>query len=287
MRMTLAVEIAGKSRRLGRKVRAGALLSMLFLFALPVFGILAFFGWNMLLLNQQKGSQEITADAAALAGGQSMVSDEALTGTHIPDLENMALLNAQQYDTYNPLWPGAGPANHLNIVAGDLAFTTVNAPIGSNTLTLINTMTLTGRRTTAHGNPVPILGGCLFASPTADITAISKVQLDHFVAGLRPVYDKTIPLSPLAILANTWVSQVETGLPLGNLTIQVGSPSTSYLQLGTTDESDFEFQLSASGGVTTANLASLGGQFLIDPVNGLNVPVLGGVTATDLKASLE
>jgi hypothetical protein len=277
----------GRRSRVGRNVRAGATLSMLLLIALPVLLILAFFGFNVMLLNQQKTAQEITSDACALAGGQSMVSDEALTGTHIADLENMALLVAQNYDTYNPLWPGTGPAEHLNIVAGDLAFTTTSVAIGPDTLTLIDTMTLTGRRTKAHGNPVPILGAGLFASPTVDITTVSKVILDRQVAGLRPVYDKTIVLAPIAILASTWKAQVETGVPLGNLTIQIGSADTSYLEIGTSDESDFEFQLSAAGGVSTANLAGLGGQFYIDYFAGLNVPVLDGVTATDLKPALE
>jgi hypothetical protein len=285
--MRRARHIAEPRSRSGRKVRAGATLSMLLLFALPVFGILAFFGFNVMLLNQQKTAQEITTDACALAGSQSMVSDEALLGTKITDLETMALLVAQNYDTYNPLWPGTGPAEHLNIVASDLAFTTTSVPIGSSSLTLIDTMTLTGRRTTAHGNPVPILGGGLFASPTVDISTVSKVILDRQVAGLRPVYDKTIVLSPIAILSSTWVSQVETGVPLGNLTIKVGSADTSFLQIGTADESDFAFQLSASGGVNSGSLAGLGGQFFIDFFSGLDVPILGGINPTDLKPALE
>ena len=260
---------------------------MLLLIVLPVFGILAFFGFNVLLLNQQKTAQEITSDACALAGGQSMVSDEALLGTKIADLETMALLVAQNYDMYNPLWPGTGPAEHLNIVASDLAFTTTNVTIGSDTLTLIDTMTLTGRRTKAHGNPVPILGAALFASPTVDISTVSKVILDRQVAGLRPVYDKTIVLAPIAILASTWAAQVETGVPLGNLTIKIGSSDTSYLQIGTANESDFEFQLSAAGGVNSGNLAGLGGQFFIDFFKGLDVPVIDGIVATDLKTSLQ
>jgi hypothetical protein len=148
-------------------------------------------------------------------------------------------------------------------------------------------MTLAGRRTTAHGNPVPILGGGMFASPTVDITVLSKIQLDRHVAGLRPVYDKTIVLAPIAIRASTWVAQVEKGLPLGNLTIQIGSADTSFLQIGTADESDFEYQLSSSGGVTPTNLAGLGGQFFIDFFKGLDVPILGGVNATDLKPALQ
>ena len=287
--MKRAVDISGRMPRRGRKGRAGATLSMLLLIALPVFGILAFFGWNIMLLSQQKTAQEITADCCALAGGQSMVSDKALTGTptDIATLENMALLVAQNYDGFNPLWPGTGAAAHLNIVAGDLAFTTVNVTIGTDTLTLIDTMTLTGRRTAAHGNPVPILGGGLFASPTVDLTVISKIQLDRHVAGLRPVYDKTIVLAPIAILASTWKTQVEKGLPLGNLIIQIGSADTSFLQIGTTDESDFEFQLGATGGVTGSNLAGLGGQFFIDFFKGLDVPVMGGIVPTDLKPALE
>ena len=289
-RMKRAVDISGKMPRRGRNGRAGATLSLLLLLALPVFLILAFFGWNVMLLSQQKTAQEIAADCCALAGGQSMVSDKALTGTptDIATLENMALLVAQNYDGFNPLWPGGmNPAAHLNIVAGDLAFTTLQVPIGADSLTLIDTMTLAGRRTTAHGNPVPILGGGMFASPTVDITVLSKIQLDRRVAGLRPVYDKSIVLAPIAIHASTWVAQVEKGLPLGNLTIQIGSADTSFLQIGTADESDFEFQLSASGGVTPTNLAGLGGQFFIDVFKGLDVPVLSGVNATDLKPALQ
>jgi hypothetical protein len=199
----------------------------------------------------------------------------------------MALLVAQQYDGYNPLWPGVAPANHLNIVAGDLAFTTVNVPIGANTLTLIDTMTLTGRRTAAHGNPVPILGGGLFASPTVDITAVSKVALDRRVAGLRPVYGKTIVLAPIAIQQSTWATTVEAGLPLSDLTIQIGSADTSFLQIGTVNESDFEYQLSAAGGVIPSQLAGFGGQFFLDIVKGLDVPVMGGITPTDLKPALQ
>ena len=261
----------------------GRLLSMLLLIALPVVLTLGFFGWNLFLISQQKTAQEITADACALAGGQSMVDDKALTGTNISDLEDMALVVAKQYDTYNPLWPGVAPADHLNILDTDLAFTTVDVTIGPDTLTLIDTMMLTGRRTAAHtsadfpsGNPVPILGGGLFASPTVDINAIAKVALDRRVAGLRPVYGKTIVLSPLAIQASTWASQVEAGLPLGDLTIKVGTADTSYLQIGTADESEFAYQLSAVGGVTPSNLAGLGGQFFLDIVKGLDVPVLGG-----------
>jgi hypothetical protein len=266
--------------------RAGATLSLFLLLLMPALLVLAFFAWNVRLVDQQRSAQETVTDACGLAAGQALIDDRMLHGTpaHLDDLEDLARQVARHYDGLNPLWPGSGPAAQLNFQDDDFRFTTSVNPLNPS-LAMIDSIALTGRRTRAAGNPVPVLGGRLFAAPNVEVVTVSTALLDRRVAGLRPVFAKNIPLAPIAIANAAWTANAESASPPGTWTLTLRMPDACFLSIGADIETDLIDQL--RNGISPPQLDDFGGQFVLDTVGGLDVPMLVGPDAKNLKTQLQ
>jgi hypothetical protein len=268
-----------------RKSRRRGSLSAWLLFALPVLLMLMFVGVNAQYMNFSRATQERVTDASALAAAQVMVDDAMLMGnpTNIANLEAVAAMQAQQYASYNPLANVA-----LSYGAADIAFVQIANPLNSS-LMLVQSVQVTGQRTSANNNPVPLFGGGLFSTGAVDVVTRSKATLDHGIAGFRPVFHQNVPLAPIALLQMDWQTQVETGYsppPLPTYTVTLGTPTASFLQIGTSSDADLATQLTA--GITPAQLAGapFNGQFAANGANPLSVPTFAVMNPADLSAAL-
>lgn len=265
--------------------RRGATVSLLLLVLLPVVIVLAFFTWNVCLVHHERSAQEASNDACVLAAAQALVDDRMLVGDAetVSNLQDLAREVARFYDTLNPLRPGGGGAARLDPLDDDFAFQTAPNPLDPN-LTIVESIVLRGQRVRDRHSAVPIFGGPFFAAPNIEVKTVSKATLDRRVAGLRPVFNKPLPLSPIALDAAAWAQHVEATSPPSTWTVDLGSADVIFLLVGSGDANIAE---QIADGVDPIDLTSLGGQFHLDADNGLDVPVRPGVDPVGLRAALE
>ena len=176
---------------------------------------------------------QVCADAASLAGGMTLVSDDLLRGNpaSLPALLDRCRDQAVKYAGLNPVLgaPYVLDRNPMNYTNGQLIFGTLDNPQATtfyaaqnvsdttNTgLAKINAIRVNPRLTQAGGNAVPLFMGQLVMQSTADVQAAATVMLDRDVIGLRPVVQLPLPLAPVAFLADysgtnpfSWQAQVE------------------------------------------------------------------------------
>jgi hypothetical protein len=274
-------------------------MSPAFLFALPVMLSLLFLAVNHLHLTYSRAATQRVTDASALAGAQALVVDAHLTAdaSDLADLETLAFAQAQNFADINPLSPAplvydiGEPDPNDN----DIRFTTIDNPLDpTGALQLIDSVEVIGKRTGASG--VPIFGAPLFSLHSANIVTRSKAVLDRHVIGFRPLFNRSIPLAPIALLATDWASQVQVSVgppnTISSYTVNLGDPAapkSSFLHLGQTALTALSVQLES--GITPSDLTAFGGEFVLPPGGTLDVP--GDFTATeeaglkDIRAQLE
>ncbi len=155
-----------------------------------------------------------SADAAALASTQQLLSDEWLrSNPDVAPLLEHVQHRAQEYAGFNlalgiPVQLLPNPTNDPN---GDIVLG-VGSPGGMtaadvsdpNTLTLdqVDTVAIQARRLASRGNAVPVLLGPIVLLTSIDLQAVSTAKLDRAVIGFRPPYSQNIPLVPLGIRSN-------------------------------------------------------------------------------------
>jgi hypothetical protein len=280
---------------MNRSSRRTGAMSLWLLFSMPVLLMLGFFGVNALWMNFARAQTQRVVDASALAAGVIMVDDAMLTGetTLLAGLETMAESTATSYATVqNPVKPAP-----VVFGSSDYVFTLIDHPL-NNTLKLIDNLELTGRRTAATNNAVPLFGQGLFSLTQVDIVTTSKVKLDRQVAGFRPVFGNNIPVVPIAIvetngmsgwketIEDTWTTSPPTTVAsFPTITVTVGGTAAADPYLLTVSmTSDPAAQ--TTNGIAAADLTAWGGALIVP--NGGNLPIPGTQSApSGLAASLE
>ncbi len=265
-------------------------------------------------LAESRVEMQNATDAAALAGATTFVDDSALFNDPVA-AQNLIALSRQQAMNYALLNRVAGQPlllsdNPNNFANGDIIFGYIDDPATkvfiqaqnlndpTNTfLTSINAVRVIGRRTKARGNPAGTLASRAFGLSSVDMTATSTAMLDHNVIGFQANTMQPLPVAPIAILsdptnAQSWEYNVaqQNGPLVSNglhgINVQLtspgsGTPNGYTLMIGSTD---IVTQLQM--GVTTGDLQSFGGQFVLDATNHLDVPVLGLNDFTTLSTAL-
>jgi hypothetical protein len=261
---------------------------------------------------QARAELENATDAAALAGAGALAGDALLVSNPIlmPDLLDQARAAAIQFAQDNQVagQPLVLDPNLTNAAGGDIVFGSIDNAAGGGfvaaqnvgdpanaSLTAINAVRITGRRTRARGNPISLSAGRFLTMDSTDLTVTSTAFLDRDVIGFRPSALQSVSLAPVALLSDpngtlpeSWEFQVRqagqqeyrydpstrqnVAVPNGQGVPQVqfclglpdatnGPNNVALLELGASDLSALTRQLSQ--GVTAADLAGFGGQLVI------------------------
>jgi hypothetical protein len=272
-------------------------------------------------LGESRSAMENSADAAALSAAGVLVDDRLLLGDPIlmVDLINQARTTAVTFALANP---SLGQLVQLdpnpnNLPDGDIVFGTIDTaasrlfvPAGDTedptnlALLLVNAVRVTAHRPRTGGN---------------DIMAIATVMLDRDVIGFRPLSSQPLPLAPIALLSDPTRANPQSfeaqapgnggpdGFRFDPLTktllpdpmgdglhemVVTLADNGCLLQIGVPDATNAALQV--RDGVTSAQLQSFGGAFLLGPDNMLPVPVipgcqpvLGSADEAQLRLSLE
>ncbi len=199
--------------------RRGTLMPALAIAILVAGGAVAF-ALDALWLSTAQRELKTAADAAALAAGQRMASDDLLRidldspkkANFVREIaRNSALLNrAVGREVAVSLDP------HVDIRFGRPV---VNLNTGSTTFietdyfpTTVIVATHCDRK---NGNPVSLFMPYLTGMATADVTAISEASISNQVSAVRPMENANVPAWPLAILEldggeqDDWASTIE------------------------------------------------------------------------------
>jgi hypothetical protein len=268
-----------------------------------VFGIGAFFAALALAVDtgrmwQARVEIRNSADAACLAAGLALVDDELLTAQ--PGIMNRcverARAHAPAYAQVNLVvgQPLQLDANEQHEPLGDIVFGYLDEPRGAfhpaSDLDdpAINAVRIIARRTHERGNPVSLFFARWLSLPAADVVATSTAMLDRDVIGFRPLANKSVPLMPIAVLSDdtlgnesAWECQVSRPLRAADALMIVRIPLTGepesrqepngcFLQIGDADWEVLSRQIAS--GVTRADLAESGGQFVLGWDDRLLVP---------------
>jgi hypothetical protein len=183
-----------------------------------------------------------SADAASLAGVQTLVDDDVLLdnpGRMLALLERSRRA-ASRYAAANPIFGDRHELdpNRDNEPDGDIVFGSLSTPLdgtftpikltpankefgvappkppgeefgwappkppGHPYLPLINTVRVGVRKSSRRGNPARLLGGYFFGVTNTDISRQSTATLDGFVIGFRPLFDNPIPLAPIGLYSD-------------------------------------------------------------------------------------
>jgi Flp pilus assembly protein TadG len=299
-------------------------VSIYFLLILPILLLIVAIAIVFGQLVETKTESYAGADAAALAAAQTLVDDAFLTDepSVIRPLLMRATEEAQKYAADN-LLKGQKvvlQANATNDDSGDVVFGTLNRPrdrvfISAKTqsddekdLLYINTVQITVRRTADRGNAVRTNGGKFLSPKGQDMIVRAMATLDRDVIGFRPIFDKPLPIVPIALRSdpsgndpNSWEFQVrnrggadewrfnaenkvfvndekgdaihEMLVTFGNLVdgdIDAEAVNACLLQIGSKDFDELAEQVRY--GLAKLHLESLGGQLLLGPDNRLAIP---------------
>ncbi len=193
--------------------RIGSLLPAIAVALVAVFGGTALV-LDRLWLQTSQVELQTAADAAALAAGRALASDDLLRDEFQPEVFLMkARLAAARIALENLV---AGESLILNTGAdGDVRFGTLATDETTGETMFLETsshptsVAVHARRTQDRDAPVWLPIQSLFTPSNADVVAIAEATLDNRVVGLRPVDDLPLPTLPLAILSETWVQSIE------------------------------------------------------------------------------
>jgi hypothetical protein len=182
----------------------------------------------------------------------------------------------------------------------------------------VNAVTANPRLTQKRGNAPALFLGPLLGQSRMDIAATAAVMLDRDVIGFRPVFSQPLPLAPLALLqdfsgsnSRSWAYQVQQKKGEDLVTFdptagqfrsgpdrlvefnavmalddnQIAEANVALLWIGQASMPGLIQQL--AGGVRTADLSGLGGEFVLDQTNTLTLPARNvgpGPASTDLTS---
>lgn len=226
--------------------RAGTVVTVFFLFALPVLIVVMMLALNAALLAEARAELQRNADADALAALGALVEDDCwLTGHHHHHHARIAhaRYTAQFYAGLNKVLrqpvvlevPAIATANPPD---GDIVFAHLDKPRshdpaervlivadldgtyrGHPFLPLVNTVRINARRTQARGTAIGLFGGNFSGIGSADLEARATATLDRDVVGFRPIGDQLVPLAPIALLTSqlggapcSWEQELAKGI---------------------------------------------------------------------------
>jgi putative Flp pilus-assembly TadE/G-like protein len=187
--------------------RVGSLLPAIAVALVAVLGGTALV-LDRLWLHTSQVELQTTAEAAALAAGRALASDDLLRDEFQPEAFLMkARLAAARIALENSV---AGESLILNTDAdGDVRFgrlatdETTGETLFLETNSHPTAVAVHARRTQDRDAPVRLPIQSLISPSNADVVAIAEATLDNRVVGLRPVDDLPLPTLPLAILSET------------------------------------------------------------------------------------
>ncbi len=232
--------------RYTRHTRSGTIVAWLPLVLLALLGIIAL-AINYTRLWTIRVEMQSAADAAALAGADTLVGDDLLRGdpSALPALIQAASAQAIKYAASNLVQgqPFVLLPNPNNLASGDVVFGTLDQPRGStfvvatgvndptnSALAMINTVQINAWLTRARGNAPSLFLGGLLGLTSVDIHAASAAMLDRDVIGFRPLGQQPLKLAPLAIFSDpsgmdskSWQYQIEEKNAPDNYRYDAGS----------------------------------------------------------------
>ena len=304
------------------------IIAMIFLtsVALAIFGLV----FNQARLWVIRVELQNSGDAAVLAATSVLVDDDLLRGTlcqnpsGIPDLLDKARLEANIYAGHNPVNARLFQMhlNPTNRADGDIVFGTLDQPrsktfilatnvinASNDELAKINTIRVNARLLRSRGNAPGLIFPQFTAQSQHDVIARSSATLDRDVIGFRPIVVPSIPLAPLALLADyslseakSWNKQIEgkagaddfifdritkqftkdasgDGLPEFSAVVDLDGTKLAdanvgllFIGTGAGDPDRFDELLrQLNTGVTKKDLQPTGGQFVLQANNQLEV----------------
>ncbi len=169
---------------------------------------------DRLWLHTSQVELQTAAEAAALAAGRALASDDLLRDEFQPEAFLMkARLAAARIALEN--FVAGEPLILITDADGDVRFgklatdETTGETLFLETSSHPTTVAVHARCTQDRDAPVWLPMQSLFSPSNGDVVAIAEATLDNRVVGLRPVDNLPLPTLPLAILSATWVQTIE------------------------------------------------------------------------------
>lgn len=274
--------------------RPGGLSILLLLLLILLLALLAL-AVNPLRLWTVRVELQNSADAAALAAAQSLVSDDLLRAkldeapTTLPALLQQARLTARQVAKLNPVngQPFVLQDNPSNLASGDIVFGTVATPLSkafqlaedvndtsNKHLLTINTVLIHAWLTAQRGTAPSLFFPPFTGTGYRNVRTRAAATLDTDVIGFRHVVQQPIPLAPVGLLSDysgadsrSWQQQVE---------------QKSGTDANADGLHEWQAQLATDNTqLTAANVVLL---FIgTNDISELNAQLLAGVTQADLQ----
>jgi Putative Flp pilus-assembly TadE/G-like len=288
----------------GDSRRRGAVVFWLPLTMLTLLAALAL-AVNYARLWTIRAELQAAADAAALAGAETLVGDDLLRGDPkaLPALLQRASAEAILFAGKNLVQgqPLVLPANPDNLAGGDLVFGTLDRPRGSafvvavnvqdptNTaLAAVNTVLVNPRLTRARGNAPSLIFAPLIGQGAVDVQAAAAAMLDRDVIGLRPLGQQPLSLAPLALFSDpsgtdnkSWQYQVEQK---NGTDVYRFDPTQNTFVSDAAGDGLYEFQAVLALDQSQVSSANVSLVFLgVSDATGVSQQLLTGVTAEQLQ----
>ncbi len=304
--------IRGPKQGAGRPGRrAGTVVTVFFLFALPVLILIMLLALNAALLAEARTALQANADADALAAVGALVDDSWLTGDPARQMlrVGVARSEAEAYAAANKVLgqpqvlelPFPATANPPD---GDIVFAHLDKPRspipaervlvtadlngtyhGNPFLPLVNTVRINARRVQARGTAVGLFGSNFSGIGSADLEARATATLDRDIVGFRPIGGQPIPMAPIALLTrasvgvpSSWENELGKGVDFWRhfhgvfISGSDGLPEVSVLI--SPDEAKASAALVLLG---ISDVTSAAHQTTLD------TQIAGGITANDLQ----
>ena len=298
-----------RRRQVRRQFRRG-MASTVLLGMLPVLLIAVGVALQAVTLGSAASHHQLTADAVSLAAAQALVNDRQLLSDSAssPILQVVSRAQAEESLAANT---GIEAENQeLTLAFGSMTeigsgqmqvlglLTDPALPAVEN----LNSVQVNVNLPLPQG-PVGLLGRLSSLTPTS-LQLKSTAALDQAVIGFRAVRNQSIPMAPIALLSDptgilpqSWEHQIEQrngsdqwardldnsvdplaagtdGIPEMQVRFAAGADTSPLnarlLRLGTEDIDDVAMQVRE--GITTADLAELGGEMVLSPAGSLSVP---------------
>ncbi len=155
------------------------------------------------------------AEAAALAAGRSLASDDLLRKDSDPNARLMkARFAASRIAQHNvaagdPLWLNIDPDGDVRF--GKLATDNVTGePLFLETDSQPTTVAVSARRVQDRQNAVSLPIQSILGKSSADVVAVAEVTLENQIVGLRTIGNLPVPTLPLAVLYDSIPQAVAT-----------------------------------------------------------------------------
>jgi hypothetical protein len=221
-----------------------------------VVGLVVGVGVMALTLNVGKVYQthdqlKLACEAAALAGAAELIDESTIHGVNDQQGDILAARFAAQRIASRHLIEGQPlnlDPNVTNLPIGDITvgYTPYPGHLGQPVLLSdakgrCNSVTVTASRHQARGNPVSLLFGGLFGSPTANVSCSAQACIDSRVVGFRPKGATGAPIVPILLESKSWYDQRQGTLTQWNDRYSV-NPETNVHSEGPDGVIEIEFR---------------------------------------------